>query len=239
MKADAMSEPTQPRQQPAHGLDVRVAFQRRALEDDVPEVLEHIDHPARVGTGLAPSLAHWVVLVALGCQVLGDRLRQRGHVPASLRFPSIPQQAKRYSPAPRLPRARCASCVRDYGKPGLSARSIAAKLAARQTRSCVRPLGLKWPLEFRADLGSDRPPEGRGAEAAGGRRIGLIDTNQDLDLPHPALGQDLTPSPTARRAQVGTGVRARSARKGARVDRSTLTPAWWSVSSGDKADPTQ
>src|SRR6202521_4602188 len=34
-----------------------------------------------------------------------------------------------------------------------------------------------------------------------------------VDLPHPALGQDLTPSPTARRAQAGTGVRARSARK--------------------------
>jgi len=29
-----------------------------------------------------------------------------------------------------------------------------------------------------------------------------------VDLPHPALGQDLTPSPTARRAQAGTGVRA-------------------------------
>src|SRR5215831_20577494 len=33
------------------------------------------------------------------------------------------------------------------------------------------------------------------------------------DLPHPALGQDLTPSPTARRAQAGTGARAQSARK--------------------------
>src|SRR6267378_6390957 len=40
------------------------------------------------------------------------------------------------------------------------------------------------------------------------------------DHPHPALGQDLTPSPTTRRAQAGTGARARSARKGARVDRS-------------------
>ena len=40
------------------------------------------------------------------------------------------------------------------------------------------------------------------------------------DLPHPALGQDFTPSPTARRAQAGSGVRARSARKGAGVDRS-------------------
>ena len=39
------------------------------------------------------------------------------------------------------------------------------------------------------------------------------------DLPHPALGPDFTPSPTARRAQAGTDVRARSARKGARVDK--------------------
>ena len=43
-------------------------------------------------------------------------------------------------------------------------------------------------------------------------------TNQDMQiLPHPALGQDFTPSPTARRAQAGTGVRAQSARKGARA----------------------
>ncbi len=39
-------------------------------------------------------------------------------------------------------------------------------------------------------------------------------------LTQPALGQDFTPSPTARRAQAGSGVRARSARKGARVDMS-------------------
>src|SRR6266446_6938262 len=37
--------------------------------------------------------------------------------------------------------------------------------------------------------------------------------------PIASLGQDLTPSPTARRAQAGTGVRAQSARKGARVDK--------------------
>jgi len=40
------------------------------------------------------------------------------------------------------------------------------------------------------------------------------------DLPHPALGQDLTPSSTARRTQAGSAVRARSARRGARVDSS-------------------
>jgi hypothetical protein len=40
------------------------------------------------------------------------------------------------------------------------------------------------------------------------------------DCPHPGLGQDLTPSSTTRRAQAGSGVRARSARRGARVDSS-------------------
>jgi hypothetical protein len=39
------------------------------------------------------------------------------------------------------------------------------------------------------------------------------------ELPHPAPGQDITPSPMTRRAQAGSAVRARSARKGARVDK--------------------
>jgi len=46
------------------------------------------------------------------------------------------------------------------------------------------------------------------------------------DFPHPALGQNFTPSPTARRAQAGSGVRAQSARKDARVDRSRPCDAW-------------
>ena len=40
------------------------------------------------------------------------------------------------------------------------------------------------------------------------------------DFPHPALGQDLTPSPTARCAHAQSGVRDRNARRGARVDKS-------------------
>src|SRR4051812_41392040 len=39
------------------------------------------------------------------------------------------------------------------------------------------------------------------------------------ELPHPALGQDLTPSPTTGRDQAGSGVRARGARKGTEVDK--------------------
>ena len=40
------------------------------------------------------------------------------------------------------------------------------------------------------------------------------------DLPHPALGQDFTPSPMPRHAQTESGARDRSARRGARVDTS-------------------
>src|SRR6266446_5949534 len=47
------------------------------------------------------------------------------------------------------------------------------------------------------------------------------------DFPHPALGQNFTPSPTARRAQAGSDVRAQSARKDARVDKSRPCAAWF------------
>jgi hypothetical protein len=47
------------------------------------------------------------------------------------------------------------------------------------------------------------------------------------DFPHPALGQNFTPSPTARRAQACSGVRAQSARKDARVDSSRPCDAWF------------
>jgi hypothetical protein len=40
------------------------------------------------------------------------------------------------------------------------------------------------------------------------------------DFPHPALGQDLTPSPTARCTHARSGERDRNARRGARVDKS-------------------
>src|SRR5437870_772925 len=40
------------------------------------------------------------------------------------------------------------------------------------------------------------------------------------DFPHPALGQDITPSPTTGRGQAVSGVRAGSTRKGAGVDSS-------------------
>ena len=40
------------------------------------------------------------------------------------------------------------------------------------------------------------------------------------DFPHPALGQDFTPSPTARHARARSDVQVRSARTGARVDTS-------------------
>ena len=49
-------------------------------------------------------------------------------------------------------------------------------------------------------------------------------------LTHPALGQDITPSPTPRRAPARSVARARSARRGVKVDRShdpaTRSNAW-------------
>jgi hypothetical protein len=45
----------------------------------------------------------------------------------------------------------------------------------------------------------------------------LIEPDVRISL-HPALGQDLTPSPTARRAQAGSDARARRSRKAAEVD---------------------
>jgi hypothetical protein len=45
------------------------------------------------------------------------------------------------------------------------------------------------------------------------------------DLPHPALGQDVTPSPTTGRVLARSDARARSARRDARVDRSRLCAA--------------
>src|ERR1700736_1540091 len=43
---------------------------------------------------------------------------------------------------------------------------------------------------------------------------------QQADFPHCALGQVLTPSPTTGRGRAGSDVRARSTRRGARVDSS-------------------
>src|SRR6516165_2406494 len=47
--------------------------------------------------------------------------------------------------------------------------------------------------------------------------IPLIEPDMRISL-HPALGQDVTPSPTAGRVQAGSDARARGSRRGARVD---------------------
>ena len=46
---------------------------------------------------------------------------------------------------------------RDYGKPGLTASIIATKLGRtpNQVMLKARLLGLKWPMKFRANLGSE------------------------------------------------------------------------------------
>jgi TRAP-type mannitol/chloroaromatic compound transport system permease large subunit len=70
--------------------------------------------------------------------------------------------------------------------------ALHADRCADRLLPCAR-LFPRWLLDDRddvADCAADR--EGRG----------------HADLPHPALGQDFTPSPTTRRAQAGSGVRA-------------------------------
>jgi hypothetical protein len=76
-------------------------------------------------------------------------------------------------------------------------------------RSCCRlNISVSTPFVWRCLTGSAVAPFPHPAHRTG-----------QADLPHPALGQDVTPSPTTGRDQAGSGVRARSARKGARVDR--------------------
>ena len=73
---------------------------------------------------------------------------------------------------------------------------------------CRSNISVAAPFVWRCLTGSTLAPSPHLAHRTG-----------HADLPHPALGQNITPSPTARHAQVGSDVRARSARRGARVDR--------------------
>src|ERR1700720_1112807 len=63
---------------------------------------------------------------------------------------------------------------------------------------------------------------------------------QQADFPHCALGQDLTPSPTTGRGRAGSDVRARSTRRGARVDSSracVACPCASTATTGATAQP--
>src|SRR5262245_4550637 len=70
---------------------------------------------------------------------------------------------------------------RDYGKPGLSVKSIAAKVGRTPNQIMCKAagLGLKWPLEFRANLGSEPPLTDLNAEA---RRLIYLLTETGLRL---------------------------------------------------------
>jgi hypothetical protein len=97
-----------------------------------------------------------------------------------------------------------------------SGRTVVAKLECRhrvESRCGAVAVGRTYlfaaPFVWRCLSGSTLAPFPHPAHRTG-----------RADFPHPALGQDLTPSPTTRRAQAGSDVRARSARKDARVDSS-------------------
>src|SRR5271169_5454582 len=69
---------------------------------------------------------------------------------------------------------------------------------------CRSNISVSAPFVWRCLSGSTMTPFPHPAHRTG-----------QADFPHPALGQNFTPSPTARCAQAGTCARARSARKGA------------------------
>jgi hypothetical protein len=77
-------------------------------------------------------------------------------------------------------------------------------------------ISVSAPFVWRCLTGSTMAPFSHPAHRTG-----------QADFPHPAIGQNFTPSPTARRAQAGSSVRAQSARKDARVDRSRPCDAWF------------
>src|SRR6478735_7325892 len=70
---------------------------------------------------------------------------------------------------------------------------------------CRSNISVAAPFVWRCLTGSTLAPSPHPAHRTG-----------HADLPHPALGQNITPSPTAPLAQVGSDVRARSACRGAR-----------------------
>jgi hypothetical protein len=102
--------------------------------------------------------------------------------------------------------------IRSWGDSGHSGQTAGRSVLGRveMWRGCCRSnISVSAPFVWRCLSGSTMAPFPHPAHRTG-----------QADFPHPALGQDLTPSPTARRARAPSGVRARSARKGARVDKS-------------------
>ena len=94
------------------------------------------------------------------------------------------------------------------GEAGASFRSLGGRVEMWRG-GCRLNISVSAPFVRRCLSGSTVTPFPHPAHRTG-----------QADFPHPALGQELTPSPTARCAQARSGVRARSARKDAEVDRS-------------------
>src|SRR5262245_11572914 len=72
---------------------------------------------------------------------------------------------------------------RDYGKPGLSVSSIAAKLGRTPNQIMCKAalLSLKWPLEFRANLGS-KPALTDRQQAEARRRLAAGESARSIAL---------------------------------------------------------
>src|SRR5690349_19894159 len=103
-------------------------------------------------------------------------------------------------------------------------------MVALLPEEAARPSRSEWLLlvESECDAGGFRSPYLLPPLSSGGASLGRpllpfphpAHRTGHADLPHPGLGQDVTPSPTTGRVQAGSAVRAGSARKGARVDSS-------------------
>jgi hypothetical protein len=96
----------------------------------------------------------------------------------------------------------------ELGPKGVESRCDAVALGSN--------ISVAAPFVWRCLTGSTMAPFSHPAHRTG-----------QADFPHPALGQNFTPSPTARRAQACSSVRAQSARRDAGVDRSRPCDAWF------------
>src|SRR5260370_11587761 len=127
----------------------------------------------------------------------------RGQIGILARAVNVAQARVGSLPNPSSALARQLSPAADKPPPEL----YSAKCRVEVWRGgCRSNISVAAPFVWRCLTGSPMAPFPHPAHRTG-----------HAELPHPALGQDLTPSPTTRRAQAASGVRARSARKGARV----------------------
>jgi hypothetical protein len=189
--------------------------------------------------GRSPSLAAAGFVPVMGRHkirgVVPDAVSARGivHLLATMQSAKTPSRPREFHPEPltdrdlilshhparaidrRLPPSagRRASPVAGWPGPAPMTRPLrSSPITGPRYYEAVRPspdISISAPFVWRCLTGLAVAPFPHPAHRTG-----------QADLPHPAPGQDLTPSPMTARAPARSDARARSARKGARVDRS-------------------